>query len=101
MARGGIELAATPNESVYAIHEGTVAFAGTFEGLGTLVILDHGNQAFSLYGYLTSLAVHEGVQVDQRALVGTAGTSPAGAAALYFELRIDGRPVDPVEWLEQ
>jgi septal ring factor EnvC (AmiA/AmiB activator) len=101
IAGGGIELAATPGESVYAIHEGEVVSVGTFEGLGTLVIVSHGDQAFSLYGYLASLAVHEGGQVDERAELGTAGVSPTGDATVYFELRIDGRPVDPVEWLKQ
>ena len=95
------ELEATPGESVYAIHEGEVVSVGTFEGLGTLVIVSHGDQAFSLYGYLASLAVHEGGQVDERAELGTAGVSPTGDATVYFELRIDGRPVDPVEWLKQ
>ena len=99
MPGGGIELAVIPGEPVLAIHEGEVAFVGEFEGLGTLVIVSHGDQAFSLYGYLASLAVHEGVLVDQRAEVGTAGVSPTGDPAVYFELRIDGRPVDPVEWL--
>jgi septal ring factor EnvC (AmiA/AmiB activator) len=101
IAGGGIELAATPGESVYAIHEGEVVSVGTFEGLGTLVIVSHGDQAFSLYGYLASLAVHEGGQVDERAELGTAGVSPTSDATVYFELRIDGRPVDPVEWLKQ
>ena len=95
------ELAASPGEPVYAIHEGEVVSVGTFEGLGTLVIVSHGDQAFSLYGYLGSLAVHEGVQVGERAELGTAGVSPTGDANVYFELRIDGRPVDPVEWLKQ
>ena len=99
MPGGGIELAVIPGEPVLAIHEGEVAFVGEFEGLGTLVIVSHGDHAFSLYGYLASLAVHEGVLVDQRAEVGTAGVSPTGDPAVYFELRIDGRPVDPVEWL--
>ena len=101
IAGGGIELAATPGESVYAIHEGEVVSVDTFEGLGTLVIVSHGDQAFSLYGYLASLAVHKGGQVDERAELGTAGVSPTGDATVYFELRIDGRPVDPVEWLKQ
>ena len=101
IAGGGIELAASPGEPVYAIHEGEVVSVGTFEGLGTLVIVSHGDQAFSLYGYLGSLAVHEGVQVGERAELGTAGVSPTGDATVYFELRIDGRPVDPVEWLKQ
>ena len=100
IARAGIELAAMPGESVYAIHGGTVAHAGPFEGLGTLVIIDHGHQAFSLYGYLGGLAVRTGVQVDARTLLGTATRSPTGNQAVYFELRIDGRPVDPVEWFK-
>ena len=100
IARGGIELASTPGESVRAIHGGEVVFAGPFDGLGTLVIIDHGDQAFSLYGYLGGLAVHTGVRIDARDLVGSAGFSPTGNEATYFELRIDGRPVDPVEWLE-
>ena len=100
IAGGGIELAVTPGESVYAIHEGEVVSVGAFEGLGTLVIVSHGDQAFSLYGYLASLVVHEGVWVDERSELGTAGVSPTGDASVYFELRIDGRPVNPVEWLE-
>ena len=100
IAGGGIELAASPGEPVYAIHEGEVVSVGDFEGLGTLVIVSHGDQAFSLYGYLSSLAVHEGVRIDERTELGTAGVSPTGDAAVYFELRIDGRPVDPVEWLK-
>ena len=99
IAGGGIELAAAAGEPVFAIHEGEVVSVGVVEGLGTLVIVSHGDQAFSLYGYLASLAVHEGVWVDERAELGTAGVSPTGGAAVYFELRIDGRPVDPVEWL--
>ena len=101
LAGSGIEFAATLGEPVYAIHEGEVVSVGNFEGLGTLVIVSHGDQAFSLYGYLAALAVHKGVQVDQRTELGTAGVSPAGVPAVYFELRIDGRPVDPVEWLGQ
>ena len=101
IAGSGIELRATPGELVYAVHDGDVVSVGAFEGLGTLVILSHGDQAFSLYGYLSSLAVHEGVRIDAGAELGTAGVSPTGDPAVYFELRIDGRPVDPVEWLKR
>ena len=100
IARGGIELAATSGDSVYAVHGGEVAFAGPFAGLGTLVIIDHVDQAFSLYGYLGGLAVHTGVRVDERTLIGSTGLSPTGSQAMYFELRVDGRLVDPLEWLE-
>ena len=66
------------------------------------MIIDHSDQAFSLYGYLGGLAVHTGVQVDTRTrtFLGTAARSPTDNPAVYFELRIDGRPVDPIEWFE-
>ncbi|MEE2637669.1 MAG: peptidoglycan DD-metalloendopeptidase family protein, partial [Acidobacteriota bacterium] len=100
VARGGIEFAVVVGEPIRAVHEGQVAFAGPFEELGTLVIVDHGDQSFSLYGYLQSLQTSAGAWVDAGAELGTAGSSPTGAPALYFELRVDGRPVDPLEWLK-
>ena len=78
IASSGIELTATPGEPVYAVHDGDVVSVGAFEGLGTLVIVSHGDQAFSLYGYLSSIAVHEGVRIDAGAELGTAGVSPTG-----------------------
>ncbi len=64
------------------------------------MVLDHGNQNYSLYGHLSSLAVHEGVRVQERTLLETAGTPAAGEdATLYFELRVDGQSANPIEWL--
>jgi septal ring factor EnvC (AmiA/AmiB activator) len=81
------------------VHEGTVAFAAPFAGFGTLVIVDHGHSAFTLYGHLQDSAVTAGTNVSRGTPIGTVGVSPSGGAALYFEVRIDGRPVDPIEWL--
>jgi len=99
-ARNGVTIAAPQGAVVAAIYPGTVTFAGPFEGFGNLVIVDHGSNAFSLYGYLGSLALAQGARVDTGAQVGEVGTPPVGPAALYFELRIDGRSVDPVEWMK-
>lgn len=99
--RNGVELAAEEGAAVQAIHEGEVAFADTFTGFGHLVILDHGAQSYSLYGYLSSLSVERGARVDRHQVLGAVGRAPAGPAALYFELRIDGQPVDPVQWLKK
>ena len=44
--RNGVEIAARANAPVFAVHEGTVAFADVFSGFGNLVILDHGGQAY-------------------------------------------------------
>ncbi len=98
----GIEIAADEGRPVLAVHDGTVAFADLFTGFGHLVILDHGDQAYSLYGYLSSLDVPRGATVGRGAVLGTIGRPPGGdAPRLYFELRIDARPVDPVEWFRK
>ena len=98
--RTSVTLAAVQGASVAAIHPGTVSFAGPFEGFGNLVIVDHGSNAFSLYGYLGAIALAQGARVDAGAQVGEVGTPPVGGSALYFELRIDGRSVDPLQWLK-
>jgi septal ring factor EnvC (AmiA/AmiB activator) len=98
--RNGIEISAPDGVSVHAVHGGTVAHAGPYAGFGNLVIVDHGNSHFSLYGYLGAITVTNGQSVPAAGEVGVVGPSPAGPSALYFELRVDGRSVDPVQWLE-
>jgi murein hydrolase activator len=100
LVRSGMEIAAPEGAAVHAIHGGTVGYAEGYTGLGTLVILDHGGNNYSLYGYLLSLSVQRGEVVEAGAEVGRVGPSPAGPPQLYFELRIDGRSVDPVQWLK-
>lgn len=97
--RNGIELSLPEGHPVHAIHEGTVAFADLFTGYGTLVIVDHGDKAYSLYGHLASAAVHKGDRVDAATTVGLAGRNPSGNPSLYFELRVGGKAVDPLQWL--
>jgi len=98
--QNGIEIAAPVGASVMAVHDGTVAFAGPFEGFGRLVILDHGNKSYSLYGYLDEVGVSRGAQIERGRSLGTVGTSPTGMNLLYFELRVDGHVVDPLQWLK-
>jgi murein hydrolase activator len=98
--RNGIEIAAEEDSPVRAIHGGSVGYAGPFTGFGTLVILDHGGNGYSLYGYLASTALKQGEAVETGAEVGRVGLAPAGPSTLYFEMRIDGRSVNPVQWLK-
>jgi septal ring factor EnvC (AmiA/AmiB activator) len=100
-ASNGIEIAAAEGADARAIHDGVVAFAGTFAGFGNLVILDHGSQTFSLYGDLLDIAVKKGARVDRGHAVGTVGPTATGTDGLYFELRVDGQPVDPLQWLKK
>ena len=101
IVRNGIEVAAKEGDEVRAVHEGTVAYAAPFTGFGTLVIIDHGQSAFTLYGHLAEAVVTAGTNVSRGAVLGTLGQSPSGGAAAYFEVRIDGRPVDPLQWLKR
>ena len=97
--RNGIEIGAPAGSVATAVHGGTVAYAEAFSGFGTLVIVDHGREVYSLYGYLASASVERGQTVEGGMEVGRVGSAPAGPPALYFEIRVDGRSVDPVQWL--
>ena len=98
--RNGIELPATESQPVHAVHEGRVVYADSFPSLGQLIIVDHGGMAFSLYGYMGLIAVSKGMTVTAGQTIGSSGRSPEGQPSLYFELRIDGQPVDPLQWLK-
>jgi septal ring factor EnvC (AmiA/AmiB activator) len=97
----GIDIAAAEGLPVHAVHDGTVAFADVFTGFGRLVIVDHGSQNFSLYGNLKDIAVTPGGHVQSGETIGSVGVASTGAIGLYFELRIDGHAVDPLQWFKK
>jgi septal ring factor EnvC (AmiA/AmiB activator) len=98
--RNGVEIAAPEDTPVLAVHGGTVGYADVFTGFGNLVIVEHGANNYSLYGYLRTISIERGATVDAGAELGRVGPAPAGPPALYFEMRIDGRSVDPLQWLK-
>ncbi|MFP5380256.1 MAG: murein hydrolase activator EnvC family protein [Vicinamibacteria bacterium] len=99
IVRNGIEIETPEDTAVRAVHEGTVAFAAPFTGYGKLVIVDHGDEHYSLYGHLSDATLEVGAPVERGTVVGRSGAGPSGEPGVYFELRIDGRPVDPLQWL--
>jgi murein hydrolase activator len=101
IVRNGVEVSCSEGQPVRVVHEGVVAFAGQFTGYGNLVIVEHGERAFSLYGHLSTLQVAQGERVEAQALLGRSGRNPNGVPALYIELRVDGKPVDPLQWLQK
>ena len=101
ISRSGIEISIAEGQPVQAVHEGTVAYADQFTGYGDLVIVDHGDGVYSLYGYLSSIEVARGERVEARTPIGATGRNPSGNPSLYFELRVDGKPVDPLQWLKR
>jgi septal ring factor EnvC (AmiA/AmiB activator) len=100
-SRNGIEISLADGRPVAAVHDGVVTHAGPFTGYGQLVIVDHGGGAVSLYGHLSSSTVNKGDRVAPGARIGLSGRNPGGNPALYFELRVDGKPVDPLQWLRR
>jgi septal ring factor EnvC (AmiA/AmiB activator) len=96
----GLKIAAAPGAEVRSVFAGTVLFSQWFKGYGNLVILDHGNRVFSLYGNLKSPAVAVGDRVNAGQTIAGVGESEAAHSGyLYFEIRQDNKPEDPQKWL--
>lgn len=96
----GIIIAAAPGEAVKAVAEGQVAYADTLRGFGKLMILDHGDGYMSLYGNNRSLSRKVGEKVEAGERIATLGSSDGGGeSGLYFEIRVQGKPVDPMKWM--
>jgi septal ring factor EnvC (AmiA/AmiB activator) len=96
----GWKIAARPGTDVRAVYPGTVLFSQWFKGYGNLVILDHGNRVFSLYGNLKSPAVAAGDHVNAgQSIAGVGESEDAQSGYLYFEIRHDNKPEDPRKWL--
>jgi murein hydrolase activator len=96
----GLKIAAAPGAEVRSVFAGTVLFSQWFKGYGNLVILDHGNRVFSLYGNLKLPAVAVGDRINAgQALAGVGESEDAHSGYLYFEIRQDNKPEDPQKWL--
>jgi septal ring factor EnvC (AmiA/AmiB activator) len=96
----GLKIAAAPGAEVRSVFAGTVLFSQWLKGYGNLVILDHGNRVFSLYGNLKSPAVAVGDRINAgQTLAGVGESEDARSGYLYFEIRQDNKPEDPQKWL--
>ena len=96
----GLIIPADEGSTVSAIHHGRVVFADWFRGSGLLLIIDHGDGFMSLYAHNEALLRDVGEWVSAGAAVATVGNSGGRAEpGLYFEIRKDGKPTNPVAWL--
>jgi septal ring factor EnvC (AmiA/AmiB activator) len=95
----GIEIEATEGTAVVCVHEGMVVFAERFKGYGLMVVVDHGGKHHSLYARLGEARVAVGQRVAARTALGTVGPGGLEGPGLYFEMRFQGRPEDPADWL--
>ncbi len=96
----GLFIRASTGNDVKAIAGGRVVFADWMRGFGNLLIIDHGNSFLSIYGNNDALLKQTGDEVrggDTVAAVGNSGGNPE--SGLYFELRHQGKPIDPMPWV--
>jgi septal ring factor EnvC (AmiA/AmiB activator) len=98
--QNGLEIEAPSGTAVRAVYDGKAVFASWFQGYGTLLILSHPRKVHSLYGHLSEIKVREGDTVRRGQEIASVGdTGSLTGPSLYFEIREDGQPVDPEEWL--
>lgn len=97
----GIEIAAQPGTAVLAAEAGRVIYSGDgVSGYGHLVILQHDNQLFTVYGFNQRNLVNQGAFVSRGDRIALSGTPPAGGQPrLHFEVRSGKEPVNPQLYL--
>jgi septal ring factor EnvC (AmiA/AmiB activator) len=96
----GVLLEAPAGTPVRAVFHGRVAFADWLQGLGLLVIVDHGGGYMSLYGHNEALLKESGDWVEPGESIAQVGDSGGQSRpGLYFEIRLNGEPVNPNPWI--
>ncbi|CAD6556113.1 hypothetical protein LMG27952_05967 [Paraburkholderia hiiakae] len=96
----GVVIAGPPGQQVKAAASGRVVYAGSgMKEYGKLVIVKHDARLVTAYGRNARLLVKEGDVVKQGQAIAVSGTDGAGISALMFEVRENGKPVDPLAWL--
>ncbi len=100
--RKGIDIEAPLGEEIKTVERGKVIFANRFSGYGKMMIVDHGKRYYTVYAHLLELLKQTGNSVakgEPIALVGDSGSLKG--ARLYFEIRKDGKPLDPLPWFRK
>jgi len=96
----GISVGGEADGPVRAADAGRVVYSGNgLRGYGNLIIVKHDETYLTAYGYNQELLVDEGDEVERRQPIGRLGNTPDGNVAVHFELRRDGDPVNPLEYL--
>jgi septal ring factor EnvC (AmiA/AmiB activator) len=96
----GIFIRAAAGSGVHAVAAGQVVFADWLRGFGNLMVIDNGDSFLSVYGNNESLLRNVGDKVAVGDVVAAVGnTGGIEQTGLYFELRFQGRPFDPLKWV--
>lgn len=97
----GIDLAGPIGTPIYATADGVVSFAGWWYGYGNLIEVAHGKAIETRYGHLSKIFVKPNTRVKRGELIGLMGsTGRSTGSHLHYEVRIDGRAVNPVPFIQ-
>jgi septal ring factor EnvC (AmiA/AmiB activator) len=98
----GIDIKAKPGTPVETVAKGKVVYNDRFLGYGNVVLIDHGKGYYTLYGHLQDVHVQVKDIVEKEQVIGTVGsTGSLEGPKLHFEVRKNGRPVDPLPFLKE
>ena len=96
----GIDISGKRGDAIYAVAAGRVVYAGTgIVGYGELLIVKHNDVYLSAYGHNQRLLVSEGAQIAAGQKIAEKGSSGTDRVKLHFEIRKEGKPVDPQKLL--
>ena len=98
----GIEISCPSGSDIAAVYDGRVVYAGWFKGYGNTMIIDHGENYFSLIAHASKLYKQVGDIITEKEVIALSGdTGSLKGALLYFEIRHHGKPQDPLLWFKR
>lgn len=101
LSNKGLFIEASPGSPVKAVFSGVVSFAGSLPGLGKVLILDHGDHYYTVYGNNSNLRVQLGQEVAQSQVIASSGRNNFDQQnGLYFEVRHFSEPYNPMDWVK-
>lgn len=100
--QSGIDIKVERGEPVRSVFQGKVMFAEWFKGYGNLMIINHGENYYTLYAHLEEFFKTKGDMVEAKEVIATAGdTGSIKGLCLHFEVRFHGEPINPLQWLKK
>lgn len=101
LSNKGLLIAVSEGSPVRAVFSGVVSFAGSLPGLGKVLILDHGDHYYTVYGNNANIRVQLGQEIAQAQVIASSGKSNFDQVnGLYFEVRHFSEPYNPMEWVK-
>lgn len=100
--RSGVDIRADMGEPVRAVHNGRILYSSWFKGYGNMLIVDHGENYYTVYAHVEEMFKAKGDRVEAGEVIATVGdTGSLAGPKLHFEIRYHGKPLDPMKWIKK